>query len=81
MVPDKFIYVTEYNYSSTTIVYPEYVINYSIWCHNRGLNALMGDYHVEWISYKRAKADRDWFGGAGSLWGYGVWCQTGTNAP
>jgi len=30
MVPDKFIYVTEYNYSSTTSVYPEYVINYSI---------------------------------------------------
>jgi len=78
---DKYIYVTEYNASSAQGAYPEYFVNYCKWYHNNGLNALMGDYHVEWISYERAKKDRDWFGGPGSLWGYGVWCQTGSNVP
>ena len=77
---DKCIYVTEYNYSSVTMAYPEQFVNNCKWYHNNGLNALWCDYHVEWISYQKAKADRDWFSTTpGSLWGYGVWCQTGTN--
>ena len=76
---DKYIYVTEYNAASTPAAYPEHIVNYCKWYHNNGLNALMGDYHVEWISYERAKKDRDSFGWP--YWGYGVWCQTGSNVP
>jgi len=42
----------------------------------------MGDYHVEWISYERAKKDVEAFGGPGYLYyGYGVWSQTGSSSP
>lgn len=83
--PDKCIYVTEYNYSSVDFAYPEWFVNNCKWYHNNGLNALWCDYHVEWISYQKAKADREWLGLSTTpptqYWGYGVWCQTGTNAP